>query len=196
MLVNGSSGSGKTEFIMRLLRNVKGMITPSPISVIYGYGAYNKNVAEIDKMGFTTVAGLPCEEIIKNSPKPLLLVLDDLMLTANEEELNNIFTKDSHHSNFSVIFVTQNLFEKKLRIVRNNSHYLVLLRSPNASLQTRTLGMHLFPGRVKFFLDALQKSIKERFGYMLIDLHPSSNSKFALRTSIFPDEETVVFLPV
>ena len=43
-----------------------------------------------------------------------LLVLDDLMViaasnTKNVENLNNIASRDSHHTNTSVIFVCQNL---------------------------------------------------------------------------------------
>jgi len=91
--------------------------------------------------------------------------------------------------------VTQNLFEKLLRVPRNNSQYIILTRSPNSVLQIRNLGVQLFPKHLAYFLDAYNKATKEQYGYLLIDLHPSGNSELRLRSNIFPGENPVVFLP-
>jgi len=44
--------------------------------------------------------------------EPVLLVVDDLMKETNET-IANRFTKGSHHRNVSVLFLVQNLFQKK-----------------------------------------------------------------------------------
>jgi hypothetical protein len=54
------------------------------------------------------------ETIKEKLGKNTLLVLDDLMVVAtsnstNLTNLNNLASRDSHHSNTSVIFVRQNL---------------------------------------------------------------------------------------
>ena len=43
--------------------------------------------------------------------RPTLLVLDDLM-TSTDDEVVDLFTKISHHSNFFVMYLTQNIFYK------------------------------------------------------------------------------------
>ena len=71
-----------------------------------------------------------------------IVILDDLMLNARKEYLTSLFTKKSHHRNLSVIFLTQNLFQKKIKVARNNAQYIILMRAPNAALQIRNLGIN------------------------------------------------------
>jgi len=44
--------------------------------------------------------------------QPTLLIIDDLMSETNQL-VEDIFTKISHHRNISVIYMTQNVFDKK-----------------------------------------------------------------------------------
>jgi hypothetical protein len=92
--------------------------------------------------------------------------------------------------------VTQNLFERKIRIARQNAQYIVLMRSPNAMLSIRNIGTQLFANQIAFFLDSYKKATAELYGYLLIDLHAASNLALKLRTQIFKDDEgIVIFLP-
>jgi hypothetical protein len=151
-------------------------------------------------MGIKINAGVPSDELIDRMPRPLLLIFDDLMIQLNNkrEILADIFTRKSHHSNISVIFIVQNLFEKSMKIVRDNSHYIILLNSQSAALQIRSLGSQLFPGNgLKYFLDSYRQAVTEKkFGYLLIDSHPASDSSLRLRTDIFKENEfSTLFLP-
>ena len=147
------------------------------------------------KAGVLTHAGLPTDDIFGSCEKPLLLILDDLMLASSEQYLSDLYTKKSHHQHISVVFLTQNLFDKQLKVARNNAQYLVLMNAPNSALSIRTLGSQLFPGRVPFFLDAYRKATEGQYGYLLLDMHASSCPTLRLRTDIFPDDHTVIFLP-
>uniref|UniRef100_A0A914P3D4 Uncharacterized protein n=1 Tax=Meloidogyne incognita TaxID=6306 RepID=A0A914P3D4_MELIC len=80
------------------------------------------------------------------------------MYSIDEKYLSELFTKKSHHLNFGIIFITQNLFEKKLKVARQNSMYIVLTRAPNSALAVRNLGVQLFPGRLNYFLDAYRQA--------------------------------------
>lgn len=134
--------------------------------------------------------------MIKRQPKPLLLILDDLLLTIEEKFLNQLFTAKSHHQNFAVVFVTQNLFEKKIRVARQNAQYIVLMRAPNSVLAIRNIGVQLYPRQLDFFLDAYRQATHQPYGYLLLDLHASSHPALRLRTNIFKeDEEKVIFIP-
>jgi hypothetical protein len=195
MIVGGASGSGKTHWVCRFLRDYQQLITPRIEHVLYCYGIYNSRVLELERDGIETHFGLPREETIKERQKPLLLVLDDLMIEAKSPFLDLLFTRGSHHWGVSVVFITQNMFAPSLKTARNNSHYIVLLRNPSGQLQIRNLGVQLFPGRLEYFLDAYRKSTSKNFGYLVVDMHPSSPEMTRLRTSIFSDEAHFIYTP-
>lgn len=195
MMISGPSSSGKTTFLMKFLKFYEDLIHPVPQEILYCYGEYHNFIPQLEKFGVNVYAGLPTDEIIKNCKKPLLLILDDLMLYANEKYLADLFTKKSHHQNIGVIFIPQNLFEKSIKIARNNSQYLILMRAPNAALQIRNIGSQLFPRDLNFFLDSYNYATKQPYGYILIDLHAASPPILKLRTNIFPDDlEKTVFI--
>jgi hypothetical protein len=75
-------------------------------------------------------AGLPSDEFLNKIPKPFILVLDDLMGEIEPKRLADLFTKKSHHNNFSVIFISQNLFDKAMRVPRSNAQFIFLMRAP------------------------------------------------------------------
>uniref|UniRef100_A0A914HR96 Uncharacterized protein n=1 Tax=Globodera rostochiensis TaxID=31243 RepID=A0A914HR96_GLORO len=165
------------------------LIMPKPISTLYCFGEMNPAVPALQKAGIDVYAGVPCEEIIKQMPKPLLLIFDDLMLSIDERHLSDLFTKKSHHHNFAVVFVTQNLFERKIKVARMSAQYLVLMRAPNSLLSIRNIGVQLFPRQLDFFLDAYRKATARPYGYLLIDMHAASDPMLRLRTNIFKDEQ-------
>ncbi|KAH7706677.1 Protein Y57G11C.18 [Aphelenchoides avenae] len=195
MVVSGPSSSGKSTWLLRFIRHAEELIDPPPAQILYAYGEYHNHVPELEKAGVLTHAGLPSEEHIDSCKKPLLLLLDDLMLVSSEQYLSNLYTKKSHHRNIFVCFLTQNLFDKQLKVARNNSQYIVLMKAPNAALQMRTLGAQLFPGRLPYFLDAYAKATEKNYGYLLLDLHAAGSPQLRLRTDIFPGEDVTVFIP-
>lgn len=194
MLVCGPSSSGKTQWLLRFLRNAGQMITPPPRDILYCYGEYNSQIPTIERMGVRTLAGIPTDEQLDSSERPLLLILDDLMLSAKEAWLNDLFTKRSHHRCYGVVFVTQNMFERSLKVARNNSQYLLLTRAPNAALSIRNLGTQLFPKQLSFFMSAYADATRDNYGYLFVDLHPASDAQLRLRTHIFPDETTAIYM--
>jgi hypothetical protein len=116
---------------------------------------------------------------------------------ASQEFLDSLFTKGSHNLGISIILVTQHLFTKELRVPRNNAHYLVLMRNPAGALQIRNLAVQLFPSKTAYFMEAYGDATNKNFGYLLIDMHPSTVDFLRLRTNIYPNEEmpTIIYLP-
>ena len=139
MIISGPSSSGKTTLLLKILENYKELFDPIPKSILYCYSEYHSYIPLLEKSGIKICHGAPTDEMLKRLAKPMLLVLDDLMLTMNDKALSELFTIKSHHQNISVIFVTQNLFEKSLRVARTNAQYILLMRAPNAALQIRNL---------------------------------------------------------
>nr|CAD2176689.1 unnamed protein product [Meloidogyne enterolobii] len=196
MIISGPSSSGKSTFLTKLISQAFDLIDPKPISILYCYGEMSSIVPVLQRSGVNVYGGVPSEEMIKRSPKPLLLILDDLLLSIDEKYLSELFTKKSHHQNFAIIFVTQNLFEKKIKVARQNAQYLILMRSPNSALSVRNIGTQLFPRKLDFFLDAYRQATNEPYGYLLIDMHASSDPILRLRSNIFTDDnEKLIFIP-
>ena len=104
---------------------------------------------------------IPNIEFVKGIPKALeqdayfsvnkrnnLIVIDDQMIEAgNDNRIVNLFTRESHHRNLSVIYIVQNLFHqgKGNRSISLNSHYLVLFKNLRDKLQVLTLAKQI-PG--------------------------------------------------
>lgn len=109
-IIAGPSKSGKTEFTLRLLRNVSKMVRPRVTRVVY---CYNNDQAAFHKMrGIEFHSNLDVLEELKTASRPTLLVLDDFMGSGHSELIRDFFTRYSHHSGVSVIYLTQNLYHK------------------------------------------------------------------------------------
>lgn len=196
MILAGATGAGKTQWLLKFLNFTNQLIEPSPKSILYCYGEMNDTIMELKKKGIETFNGLPDIEKINSQPKPLLLILDDLMLDTNNNFLDLLFTRLSHNWNTNVIFVTQSIFGKNIKIVRANSHYLVLMRNPSAQLQAKTVGSQLFPRRLNYFMESWNDATKEPYSYIVINMHPNAPDYLRLSTEIFPGEMQKIYLPI
>jgi hypothetical protein len=194
-IVSGSTSSGKTHWVHRLIEHRRTMIEPPPERVLYCYGELTEHVLDLRKEGILIHPGFPDEETMKEL-KNTLLVLDDLMseMEKNLNFLNTVFTRGSHHWGASVIFITQNLYHKDLRMLKGNTHYLVLLRNHQAQHQISVLATQMYPSRRHFFLETYGDATKEPYSYLLVDSHPSTPENERLSTNIFPMEKRIFYI--
>ena len=196
MTLWGPSSSGKSTFLLKLISQADYLIDPPPKDILYCFGEFNDYVPILQTSGIKVHAGVPTEELIKAQQKPLLLILDDLMISIPETYLSELFVAKSHHQNFSIIFVCQDpFFHKKMKQARQNSQYQIIMNSPAAALSVRTIGSQLFPKKLDYFLSAYRQCVEKPYGYIFIDCHASSHPLLRLRTHIFKEEELVIFVP-
>ena len=151
---------------------------------------------------------MPEIEFIKGIPETLeqdsyfdvnirnLIVIDDQMIEAGSDNrvvnlFTTLFTKGSHHRNLSVIYVVQNLLHKGKgnRSISLNSHYLVLFKNPRDKLQTLTLAKQMHPGQTALFMKQYEDAVQRPFGYLFVDLNPTTHDSCRLRTNVVPGEE-------
>ena len=185
--VAGPTSSGKTQFVLRLIRHADELIHPPPERILYCYGEFQPSFLELPQIEFHE--GFPDVTRFDGRHR-YLLIIDDLMNEVNQN-VCNIFTKLSHHRNVSVIFVTQNLFHrnKHVRTMNLNTHYIVLFKNPRDAGQVSTLARQMYPGKSKFVVEAYEDATKEPYGYLLIDLKPETHDSYRIRTRIFPDDD-------
>ena len=154
-IVSGPTGSGKTVFTFRFIREAANMISPPVEKIMYCYGEYQPVFNDYPDVIFHE--GLPDISQFDGLQKTLL-ILDDLMSETNDS-VSNIFTKVSHHRNVSVMYLSQNIFykSKQTRTMSLNAHYIVLFKNPRDAMQVSTLARQMYPGQNKISSRSVQK---------------------------------------
>lgn len=195
-VVSGSTGSGKTSFVFRLIDHSKRLMSVAPVKIVYFYGAWQPTFDRYrDTVEFRR--GLPPPKFFDGNQQPTLCIIDDLMSEASENGghgVNQLFTRGSHHNNISVIFLTQNIFDKSLRLMTLNSHYLILLKNCRDVSQVGVLARQMFASKYKFCEEAYFDATRQPFSYICFDLHPTTADHLRVRTGIFPDEKQTVYV--
>ncbi|GFW82400.1 uncharacterized protein TNCV_3818801 [Trichonephila clavipes] len=186
LILAGPSGSGKSQFVKKLIENK--MIKPFPKNIIWCYGVYQALYEEMPNISFHE--GIPSN---LHQYSDALIVIDDLMgELGNDPQLTKLFVKFSHHRNLSIIFVVQNIFHKgkEIREISLNAHYLVLFKNRRDQSQITHLGRQLYPRKVKFFQECYADATSKPYGYLLIDLKPETDESLRVRT--VPEERVQV----
>ena len=103
-VVAGPTGSGKSEWVLRLIDHANEMIEPPPSGIWYCYGEFQPTFNDYRQIHFHE--GLPDQsDAVFDGSESTLLILDDLMSETNQL-VANVFTKISHHRNISVVSVS------------------------------------------------------------------------------------------
>ena len=200
-IVAGSTKSGKTEFCKKLIYNIEHMVYPVPQQILWCYAEYQPAYQELSTVpNLQFIEGLPdLNELKETKHISKIMFIDDLMAECGKgsenDQLNKLFTRGSHHWNISIVHIVQNLFHTNLRCARINAHYIVLMRNPTDQLQAMTYAKQVFPGKSKYFQESLQDACSKKYGYLLIDVSPESSAEIRLRTNIFPDEICYCYVP-
>lgn len=193
IIIAGGTGSGKTILTRSLLEHHKSVFTEMPVmpKVVWCYGIeQGTHKIPIPNILLHYNEGMIDGEFLRKC-NPDVLVIDDMMSEkSNDQFVHNLFTKISHHMRITVIFITQNLYEKGQCKMKRNAHYLFLMRNPSDKSQLSILGRQLYP-RMKSQLDHFYESYDDatsvKFGYLLIDVSPNSDENLKLKTNIIPD---------
>lgn len=195
--------SGKTSLVQKILKEATGMFQKPPERIVIAYTEYQPLFEEMEKSIDTLILhqGLPSKEQIdewSDGVEHTVLVLDDMMMqVAKSEESLNLFCVAAHHLRVSVLMLVQNLYMPGnfARTISLNCHYVILFRNVRDSRQVLTFGSQVFPSKLKYLKDAYDKATSVPFGYLVVDMSPSTEDKYRLRTHILPNEDTIVYLP-
>ena len=143
--ISGPTGSGKSTFVFRLIENKAEMFKVEPERIYYFYTVWQPLFEKISNKNVTFLQGLPDSETIQSisNDKHNLIILDDMQIKAmNDPYIANLFSRESHHRNLTVILLLQNLFHqgKCGRDVSLNSHYFILFKNIRDTNQIKVLG--------------------------------------------------------
>lgn len=197
IVVAGSSGSGKTTFVKKLLENANEMFTEKIDHICYYYNIWQETYEDMEKlMNIDFHQGLPTEIDLKqmDSKTHKIIVLDDLQHAISKSLLCQLLlTQISHHKKVTVIYILQNFYYKNLRDLTLSTHVCVLCRSLRDLQQIRTLARQTQLGQT--LVKAYEDCTSVPYGYLVVDMSPHNiEPNYRLRTNIFPDEYTIVYL--
>jgi len=192
-LVAGPTGSGKTVFVTQFIKHIHEMTVPTPTEIYWHYGQWQASYQTMSNINFRE--GVPKMSDYEGY-SDRLIIIDDLMDETNAS-VTELFTKGSHHRNISVMYLVQNLFSKNKehRTISLNSQYLILFKNPRDASQISSLAKQMYPSHPKYLQAAYIDAISRPYGYLLLDLKQSTSDKVRVRTSIFPEDQQIVYLP-
>jgi hypothetical protein len=196
----GQSQSGKSYLVRSILYSLNDLFDPVPSKILYCYGEHQ---SVFDDMART----IPTISFIRGFPPCLydllegyansLVIIDDLMSECSKDQrISELFTRGSHHRGISVMYLTQNLFPpgKQSRTISLNSHYMIVFKNPRDSLGIATLARQMYPKNVNYLLDSFHDATSKPFGYLLLDMHPTTQENLRLRTNILPHGRQIVYV--
>lgn len=185
MVVAGPSRSGKTEFVKQLVQYKDEVIYPPPQKVVWCYREWQK-AYESMQGHVKFVKDIPPDDelLVSDLNTRHLLVFDDMMGGQNGEYIVDWFTRKAHHRNTSVVYITQNVFDRGThhRTISLNAHYLVLFKNPRDKSQVEVLSRQLKLSCLNY---AYQDATSKPHGYLVVDMTPTTPDTLRLRTDVF-----------
>ena len=199
----GPSRSGKTKFLSDLLENLDEISKDKPTDVIYIFSAWQQKLTDLKTNGLVTTfleGNSDIESELKKhlNPNVKTLVIFDDQASKKEvvEFVGNLFSIHARHSNMSVIWVSQIVFDgPNLRNIRKNADYLVIFKCPQDCYDIQSLDKVMSRGKV---LQKIYEHVtKEPYSYIFCDVTQESIHKIKYRSHIFEEKGLIrAYVPI
>ena len=198
--ISGQSGCGKTSFMKQFLKHHKQLVNPPFTRKIWCYSewqvAYQSDMDDVEFIKGINPDIVSRENLGEN--QHVALVIDDLSDEIDEQFLASLFSKISHHRMVSIFFLVHSLFlasMKRHRFISQNTHVLVIFKSPRDYSSVTTLFRQMFGSKsYKFAVQAFEDATKSKHGYLVVSSKADTPSQLRLRTAIFPNQPNYVYL--
>jgi hypothetical protein len=205
IIAAGPTGCGKTYFVKEAL--AKRVFSPMPNRIVWVYAEMQPAYRHLMKMSMDgrlpeiefIQAPVNYDELYESfSPDDVnLLVVDNQMGESKKQETSftNLFTKGSHHRDITVIFLTQNIFEKGHRTANLNAQYLIAFQNKRDRTQVNVLGRQMYPSNPCFITDAYADATSRPHGYLLMDFTQGGLPELQVMTDVLT-ERPIVYQPI
>ena len=179
------SGSGKTRFILDLIKNRKRVFDQTINHCLYSYKTYSDQFSELENMPdlhLTFREDIFDLDFLKSyrrsiGEQPFFLVCDDLMYSwkgkENESFLLECLNVHGKKLNFTLLITGQELFPKVnfAKVLRQNIEYLVIFRSKNILADLARYSHTIFPNKSisRQFINLFNDRVMSRsYHYMML----------------------------
>jgi hypothetical protein len=204
MLVCGSTGAGKSTFILKMVQLRDKMFDHQFSSIVYSYPEnispdHNSFIDELKSVfeDLETCPGLPdFNELGFHHGQKLVILDDQILKIVNNADLFHAITVASNHLNISIIITSQNLFVqgKYSKTLLRNMSDKVMFRDKGDGQWLSTFSKQMFPNHPQFLTNVMDfvtaNFISPYEHYIVIDNNPKSHvdNSMLVRTHIFPDD--------
>ena len=194
-LVAGPTGSGKTVLVANLIKKAATVSTPPLREIIYCYGVWQPSFDALEGLVTFRQGMINVPEDIPSDGANRWLIIDDLMSeTSGKQDVNNLFTKYSHHHNISVFYILQNIFIKENVTISRNSQYLFIFKNPCDGLTITNLAKQTYPRNVKFLQDAFADATSTPHSHLLLDLKQNTDERMRVIGN-FGSDRMIAYTP-
>ena len=189
----GASQSGKTRLTKEICQHASEIIDLPSEQIIFAYSEYQPIFSEMPNVQF--VKGLDPELITREKlqGKRTTLIIDDLVDEIPISFLESLFVKLSHHRHLNIFLLVHNLYYKNFRLIALNTHYYCVFKSSRDQSSIATLGRQMFGSKYKYMVQAYEEATKPDYGYLFIDLKPTTKKLLRLRNNILPGRTTTCY---
>lgn len=181
--IAGPSQSGKSTLVEKMV-TMKDVLFNEDFSAVYWFCAYPPKT-KIDGVKYSV--GLPLNQF-NDLPPNALVILDDFMSELSQSnDLTMLMTKAVHHVPLTLIYITQNMFQKgkDVKTRRMNTNYLILFKNPHDRAQLDYIGRQMYPNDTKFLSNVFTDvTANEPFSYILIDCQQDTPDEIRVRSKI------------
>ena len=157
LICAGASGVGKSWFVKDFIEHVGEIVNGEIDTIIYCYSEdqplYRELAESVPSIIWIEGFDETIDQYLQDMNKKKLLVIDDQMCEgATSPYLLSLFTKRSHHSNTSIIFITQNIFfqGKYCRTISLNSTCFCVFKNPRDQRQISSLASQICPWKISY----------------------------------------------
>ena len=197
-LVVGATGSGKTQYISKLLGLRSEIFSPPPQKIIMFYAQWQDSYDSMKESGAVDefYLGVPDQLTFNNLivGKSTVVLFDDLFhaFGQNSLDINLLFKVQSHHENCSPFIIVHRAFGSNIRDLSLNCLYYHQLYSARDIGQLSELSRQAFGRGASNFLPAcIRRQAQLRgFAHLMINFHPRlSNNILMVLANIFRENE-------
>ena len=192
----GSSGSGKTNFVLNIVKRCHALFDQKPDRVIIIYKVFQEIYNTFDEYYPTslfTEEECDFEELTKSNTEKLLIICDDLYFSKKLDEISEHFLIKGRHRNTSWIVLTQSIFNQPaLKNISRNSTHMTLFKNVRLN-EPHILFSQLRPKSSKVLQNIYAEATERPYGYLDIDLSQTCPDKLRYKTDLF-DSAVKVFV--
>ena len=193
----GSSGSGKTNFALQIVRHADRIFDQPPSNVILIYKEFQKIYNQFDNFIPTKCLNeddVDLEDLTKNNDERLLIICDDLYFSNKLHEISEHFLIKARHRNISWVVLTQSIFNNtSLKNISRNSTHITLFKSVRLN-EPHIFFSQLRPKANKVLQDIYRKATENSYTYLDIDLSQTCPDKYRYKNNIFEKLVTVYII--
>jgi hypothetical protein len=199
MGIFASRASGKTHFVRSLLLEQERLIHTPFKKVLWIYKSWQddlfKELNSQTNFEIEFIDDIP-NTMVEKATVNTLIVIDDLMRTATSSPLvESLFTR-GRHLGLSVVFLSQNLFNKGKysRDLALNMDYIVLFKNVRDVTQITHIARQMYPNNTNFLMKAYEDATRRTYGHLFLDLKPNGEQSLRVRGNIL-DEFQHIYTP-